>query len=175
MGGVTDLTPLENHEKLRYITLIDLPIENLNAFSDKENIQSIKLNNSEITTLEPLRSLYALTGLSINENPHLTTLGGQFNTPLLKSVGFNNNALESLEGLSGLPELTSISANGNMLTDVEFITTLPKLEEAHFGTNCLDADALEVWVDWWNGRFGEDSTSIERKLANQNPDNKCGW
>ena len=130
-------------------------------------------NHDRIQTIT-LTDLPLLKSLIANSNSHLTTLGGQFNTPKLDNITLDNNALESLEGLSGLPELTSISAGGNMLTDVEFITTLPKLDVAHFGENCLDADALEVWVDWWNEHRTSELT-VEEALEGQNPDGKCGY
>ncbi|RLC28652.1 MAG: hypothetical protein DRH37_09135 [Deltaproteobacteria bacterium] len=174
-GSFTDLSSFNNHTNLKNIKLIDVPIGNLDVLFDKERITHVFIGNTKIITLQPILNLLELETLIIRDNPLLTTLGGQFNTPKLDNITLDNNALESLDGLSGLPELTSISANDNMLTDVDFITTLPKLRSFGITGNCLDADALEVYIEWINNEYPDEDITVEDKLKYQNPSGKCGW
>ena len=112
---------------LRSLCLSQWPWEDLAPLTALGQLESLDLRGGELTSLEGVDQLGALTSLSLSDFYSLSEVGEIGSLGKLRSLRLLNLCVSSLEGLEGLEELASIELEGSDLVDVAALATMPNL------------------------------------------------
>jgi hypothetical protein len=112
---------------LRSLCLSQWPWEDLAPLTALGQLERLDLRGGELTSLEGVDQLGALTSLSLSDFYSLSEVGEIGSLGKLRSLRLLNLCVSSLEGLEGLQELTSIELEGSDLVDVAALAAMPNL------------------------------------------------
>lgn len=134
--GVSDLTGLEEFERLELINLSRNNISSLEAISNLENIKELSLSDNELTSLSNISKLTKLTSLSISNN-QLTSIEGMPSANGITHLDIHNNQITSLTGLPSAPSMTFLDISDNLVTDLNGIESFSQLNTLYIHGNPL--------------------------------------
>lgn len=129
-SGLEDIDALECSKRLKIINLSGNPgLSSISALKNCATIESINLNGTCISTLEPLLASKDLVELHINECRQLKSLRG-IDAPSMQSFELRWLDLATLDGLDRLTGLRTLVLSGlHNLKDLSPIANLSTLEE----------------------------------------------
>lgn len=128
---LTGLASLDNLDQLLDLTINgSYSLSTLPNLNDLTSLQSLVLQNNNITNMPSLENNTELTGIHLNSNPNLVPFGiGHLVN--LNYLGIINCLVDTIPGIENCLNLTEIDVRENRLTfsDLESIfLTLPSLE-----------------------------------------------
>lgn len=128
--------PLLPTKEYYFLTLIDLPLLNFEAFSNIENITQLRIHNlSLVSNFEPFSTIDKMSVLNLKNLPNITNLNGLNNLIGLSELYVNDCInFEDFDGLSNLS--TSFFDNNN---EVIF--------SANNNPNLTDFCSLSNWMN----------------------------
>ncbi|MCL2873904.1 MAG: leucine-rich repeat domain-containing protein [Defluviitaleaceae bacterium] len=127
-----DIKPLEYMIYLESLRLDDNQISDLSSLSNLTNLRDLSLSNNQISDLAPLANLKNLESLELfgNEVSNITPLS---ELTYLNFLGLGSNQISDLkpfaETLTALPSLAKISLSWNQISDITHLSGLENLTE----------------------------------------------
>ena len=126
MDGLTSLTSLNlANNKLTSLILPDLP-----------SLIHLDAQNNQLTSLDAVLGLSALTELRVGGNPGLE-VSGLSGLSQLRGLEVNDAGLTSLDLVLGLTELESLQAQNNQISDLSGLSGLTQLNQLYLDNNGL--------------------------------------
>ena len=128
---ITDLTPLTQLKRLRYLSAISNQIQDLTPIAQMPNLVSLELWYNQVSDLTPLTGLTHLQLLSLQGNPltDITPLSGLKDLKNLDiSGGINERGITDLTPLTPLTNLEFLRADGNKIRSLRPLRKLEQLE-----------------------------------------------
>ena len=123
------------------------------------SLQRLRSDQRPVRSLEPLRHLPALTGLSLGSN-EISDLAPLVGCSKLKKLFLNNNNVRDASPLAGCPELEELEIRENPVEDFSALASLPRLKELEISSEQLPAfvrlkilpvlQKLHVGSDWFD-------------------------
>jgi internalin A len=135
---ISDVTFLSSLTNLTYVSIWDLPADNIDAvlqmLSDLPNLTKLSVCRCGITDLTPLSKLTGLTALElwINQVSDLSPLSDLTELEWLHPAG---NQISDITPLAGLTNLTLLYLNGNQVGDITPVSGLTKLKTLNLKDN----------------------------------------
>ena len=146
--------------KVKDLTFWEVPLDTLAFASNMQDLESLSLDQTQVTSLEPLRGLPALRSIAADHSPitnldaigslpsltffrslgnPVTSLGQLVQSPSLTNLEIENSQLTSLSGITQVKTLRVLRVNGAKLTSVPDLGSMTNLEEVYFARNQLTA------------------------------------
>ena len=127
-GLLSDLSPLAELTKLKYLSVSGNSISDLSALAGLINLEHLTLFVTSVSDLSPLAGLSKLEWLYFNHAPvsDLSALAGLTNSETLQFFYAEGPSLEPLKGLTRLKRL---SAGRSGISDISPLIGLINLEE----------------------------------------------
>jgi internalin A len=117
-------------------------ISSLDGLENFLSLESLFLNDNEITDLAQLAPLVELQALELSGN-RISDLSPLLNLTKLTNLQLENNEITNLSALAGLTELTYLNLEGNRISDPIPLYGLTKLRDLYIGQNSsLSAEQL---------------------------------
>ncbi|QUL52101.1 leucine-rich repeat domain-containing protein [Paenibacillus tritici] len=113
---LTSLYPSDSAQKIISLSGLEYAV----------NLESLMLPGLGITNIEPLKNLYKVTFLALNDN-QLSELEPLQALSQLEQLNLDANNIEKLDALAGLTHLTDLLIGNNQLKDLSPIQSLDKL------------------------------------------------
>lgn len=146
--------------KVKDLTFWEVPLDTLAFASKMTDLESLSLDRTQVTSLEPLRGLPVLASVVVDHgvlanldalgslpaltffrslgNP-VTSLGQLVQSSSLTNLEIENSELTSLSGITQLATLRVLRVNGAKLASVPDLTSMTNLEEIYLARNQLTA------------------------------------
>lgn len=153
-------TKLEALTKVKDLTFWEVPLDTLAFASKMKELETLSLDQTKVTSLEPLRGLPLLRSIAADHslvtnldaigslpsltffrslgNP-VTSLGQLVQSASLTNLEIENSQLASLSGITQVKTLRVLRVNGAKLTSVPDLSSMTSLEEVYFARNQLTA------------------------------------
>ncbi|MCI9416226.1 MAG: leucine-rich repeat domain-containing protein [Eubacterium sp.] len=96
----------------------------------------VESRKKQIDSLEPLKNMKSLAGLSVSDN-NLTNLNGIEGMKNLKRLKAENNQIVNAEGINGLKNLKELYLSNNQIANLNGINNLTKLTYLDLSNNRL--------------------------------------
>ncbi|BDR55288.1 hypothetical protein KIMH_13990 [Bombiscardovia apis] len=105
------------------------------SWTNLTKLQSLGLNNNQITDISTITGLPSLTHLNVDANQITNT--GALNNPNLTYIILSHNKISSIADISwtNLTKLQTLSLYNNQITDISTITGLPDLSTLSANSN----------------------------------------
>lgn len=148
----------EEVEALGGLNVSGYGIDSLEGIEALTNLQTLWIENNNITDLTPLSGLTSLTKLSFERNS-VTNLEALRNLTNLKDLFMSQNRIVDLEPIGGLINLESLQLDGNEIVSLEPIQELIKLIHLNIsGNRITDISALSKLTNLqhfysWNNKI----------------------
>ncbi|MDO4650633.1 MAG: leucine-rich repeat domain-containing protein, partial [Eubacteriales bacterium] len=145
--AVSDLTPLENHEKLRQLELPNNQISDITPLKTCTQLENLVLSDNQVTSVEALATTsMRMVYLNNNQVEDLSPLNA---ISTLSTVELNNNKLQSLSGLGNSGEsLTWLSVKGNEISDISELASCNRMYSLWLSDNQItDLSACEKMLE----------------------------
>ena len=128
--GLENIKAVEGCSQLSLLDVSENPdLTDISALSGCRAIETLRLNETGIASLEALADASALTELNLNDCKALKSLKGILTTGI-SVFELRNLDLSTLEGLEGLTALTKLDlASMHKLTDLKALSKLSRLKE----------------------------------------------
>ena len=130
-NGITDITPLTQLKRLRYLSAISNQIRDLTPIAQMPNLVFLELWYNQVNDLTPFTGLTNLQFLYLPGNPlaDLTPLSGLKNLKHLDISGdINGGAITDLTPLATLTNLEALRADRNKIRSIRPLRKLEHLE-----------------------------------------------
>ena len=124
--GLSNISPLEGLEKLRYLDLSDNSINNLGPISECTTLETLLLNSNAVTSVNALNKLTNLRVLNLSHNV-VKSLTHLAQCTAMRELNVSNNELTSLAGLEFMAELQILDASNNKVLEVPQLAGCKKL------------------------------------------------
>ena len=134
-GQISDLSPLADHKKLKYLTLRNHRIESVLPLSGCEDLGHVDLGRNPLTTLDGLGDCGELEELTI-DNTYVKSLAPLAGCIKLAELNCRNAQVDSLSGVESLP-LTNLYADGNRIADLSPLSANGTMEYLTVSDNLL--------------------------------------
>ncbi|WP_058302274.1 leucine-rich repeat domain-containing protein [Gorillibacterium timonense] len=122
--------------QLDYLTIptTDHKVKSLKGLEGAVNIQSLDLDNGEISDLSPLSGMKKLVRISLHSN-QVTNLSPLASLTDLKHIDLYENKVKDLTPLKGLVKLKSLSLSLNQVSDLSPLASLTELTSLELYSN----------------------------------------
>ncbi len=148
-------------DKLRWITLIDNYIEDIEPLSNVTNLSRLYLSKNKISDISPLANCKYLTivGFAYNSVSDLKPLSEFTN---IRSIDFSENNISDLEPLKNLYLVDTLLLQGNYIDNIQPIEQLHELKFLNLSQNSInDISPLSNMDKLWSVMLsGNDITDI---------------
>lgn len=129
-GGITAV----DMESLTSLHASGRAIKSLIGIEHAIHLESLVLNQNELTDLTPLRQLSALKSLWLNDN-QLTDLSAINSLSQLEYLYAANNHINSMSSITDLPQLKELNVSHNRIEDIAPLQALVHLESLNLEGN----------------------------------------
>lgn len=124
---LTDVEGVKNNSMLKLLELSPSGPFQLPTAPNWPLLESLTINNSELTSLSSLGALPNLNALYLSNNS-ISSIASFADFSNLTSLYLSRNALTSLEGIASLTALTELSISNNEIADVSALSNTPLLK-----------------------------------------------
>lgn len=164
-GTVTDLSPLAELTKLRFLFIDGHNISDVSPLADLTNLEWLWLDDNDIEDISPLASLTGLAGLSLFSN-QIEDISALAALTDLEDLDLDDNVITDISSLAGLQNVTDLGLMNNAITDIAALQGMTLLEDLELANNGIfDIGALVA-----NGGLGAGDTV---SLSGNNLDRNC--
>lgn len=115
-NNISDVSPLNGHEKLRIIYLHENSISDISTLTDIPAIERLSLNDNLLSDISVLANNTALHELDIYGNS-ITDISIVRTLPALRTLSFGDNPITDLSPLSDMPSDSYLNALGCPASD----------------------------------------------------------
>ena len=139
---ISDLSPLSNLTRLRFLSLHSNSISDVSPLSGLTRLITLSLHHNSISDVSPLSGLTNLTMLNLYDNS-ISDVSPLSDLTRLKVLMLSKNSISDVSPLSGLTRLRSLMLHHNSISDVSplsDLTGLSLLQLAH--NNISDVSPL---------------------------------
>ncbi|SMF17628.1 leucine-rich repeat domain-containing protein [Pseudobacteriovorax antillogorgiicola] len=145
--GLVDLTGVQWLTGASYLKLSQNRIENIDALSEMDKLESLDISRNRITDLSPLRRLSHLSSLRAGDNG-LSSLVGVEGLTNLSYLSIARNQVSDLSHLESLENLEVLAIGDNQVTDLSPIANLKNLKTVTLAFNRIcDSSQQELAND----------------------------
>lgn len=137
--GITDLTGIENFQKLDNLYLNGCKIKKISCIP-YENLTTLSISHvEEIEDFSNISNFKKMYSLEISDS-NLTKVPEQIYelNDTLHKLTIKNSMIEDLSGLSNLNNLTELDITGNKITDITPLSNLTKLTNLTISNNKVE-------------------------------------
>ena len=131
-------------EQLKTLDLSDCDIQDLSFTASFSNLESLTLDNNEISDIYPLKDLYQLKNLSLTGN-RIDDLLPLYNLSNLIELSLSDNDITELNGLEGLTKLETLDLSYNYVQSLIPVRDIGTLEILNL--YCNNISYLGVFKD----------------------------
>lgn len=126
-GTRIDLTLLSGLSRLRFLTLAEMQVSELEPLRSNASLRSLVLNGTRVSELAPLRGLASLKRLDLTDT-QVSNLKPLRGLASLEWLGLNGTLVSQLEPLRGLVLLQELWLDGTQVSDLKPLRGLTSLQ-----------------------------------------------
>ena len=153
---IANISGLESAVNLKALFLSDNQIEDLSPISGSTILESLDLNQNNVSDISSLADMANLTTLGLSGNA-VTDLSPLADLAVLNSLELQGNEVSDISSLAGAANLGFLGLRGNPVTDLSPLEGLEWLSHLDLvGTSTADLSPLEQLARLTRLRFGGD-------------------
>ncbi len=142
-GSDIDLNGIQCFPYLNTLEISGAGIKDLSPLAELNRVEVLKIDQTNIFNLEPLRNMTKLKELTITNTATLQNLAGIENFKRLEYINLSNNGIVGIEELAELTRLQEINLNNNEIEALESLEVLPELLILKVENNLIDFNEVE--------------------------------
>ena len=165
-NNVTDISPLANLTKLKYLRLENNQVSDISALSNLVNLNELYLYRNKVVDITPLTGLINLKNLRLNEN-QISNVSALSNMTNLNELYLSENRITDITPLSGLINLKELRLHFNQISNISALSNLTNLNNLWLGTNQIsDISSLSNLTNLKDLRLDKNQISNISALSN---------
>ncbi|MCH4570309.1 leucine-rich repeat domain-containing protein [Bacillus sp. ES1-5] len=135
--GINNLAGLEYMVNLETIRLNESEVSDLSPIANLNNLKFLDLSSNQIENIEPITGLNKIQDLSLRDNK-IIDLEPLSNLKKIRVLDLVGNKIENIKPLFTMPSLGKLYVSNNNVSDVTGIEQLNKVKELWIGNNNIN-------------------------------------
>ncbi|OQR54794.1 leucine-rich repeat domain-containing protein [Bacillus sp. CDB3] len=132
--GINNLAGLEHMVNLETIRLNESEVSDLSPIANLNNLKFLDLSSNQIENIEPITGLNKIQDLSLRDNK-IIDLKPLSNLKKVRVLDLVGNKIENIKPLFTMPTLGKLYVANNNISDITGIEQLNKVKELWIGNN----------------------------------------